>query len=119
MTQLDVQTNSGLPGFLKGWGSLIVAVVALIQPWVIALWRRFFRPGTIDIHETGTIEVGYSGFGPTIGLRGTLRAVHRDQFVRDIQVAIAKVKDGSKHSFEWVVFRAEKLTSTGAERTMV
>ena len=98
MAQLDAQASDSLTAFLKGWGSLIVAAVALVQPWVIGLWKKFFRPGTIDIHETGTIEVGYSGFGPTIGLRGTLRAVHRDQFVRDIQLAVAKLKDDSKHS---------------------
>jgi hypothetical protein len=89
--------------------------IALIQPWAIALWRKAFRPGTIDIHEAGTIEVGYSAFGPTIGLRGTLRAVHRDQFVREIALTVVKQKDRSRHTFNWFVFRAEKLTAAGTE----
>ena len=77
MTQVGVPGSGGIPEFLKGWGSLIIATVALVQPWMIALWKRFVRPGTIDIHETGTIEIGYSSFGPTIGLRGTLREIGR------------------------------------------
>jgi hypothetical protein len=35
------------------WASFILAVIALVQVWVIALWRRFFRTGSLDIHETG------------------------------------------------------------------
>jgi hypothetical protein len=115
MTQLDAQAGSGLTEFLKGWGSLIVATIALVQPWAIGVWRRMFRPGFIDIHETGSIEVGYSAFGPTIGLRGTMRAVHRDQFVRQIDLKVTKLKDGSTHHLDWIVFRAEKLTADGTE----
>lgn len=115
MIQLDAQTGEGLSGFLKGWGSLIVAAIALVQPWAIALWRKLVRPGTIDIHETGTIEIGYSSYGPTIGLRGTLRAVHRDHFVRNIELTVIKERDGSHHSFEWLLFKAEKMTSQGKD----
>src|ERR1700682_1369881 len=113
MMQQGASPSGGTEVFLKGWGSLIVATVALIQPWIIALWRKAFRPGSIDIHETGTIEIGYSSFGPTVGLRGTLRAVHHDQFVRIIDLTVIKEKDAARHFFPWVVFRAEKLKRTG------
>ena len=88
----------------------IIATIALLQPWVVALWKRFLRQGTIDIHETGTIEVGYSSYGATIGLTGTLRAVHRDQFVRSIELTVVKGKDSSQHFFNWGLFRSGKLT---------
>lgn len=101
--------------FLKGWGSLIIAGIALIQPWLIATWKRFFRQGEIDIHETGGIELGYNNFGPTIGLNGTLRAANRDQFVRSISLTITKMKDNSRHTFEWGLFRSAKLSSSGTQ----
>ena len=82
-----------------------IAVIALVQPWVIALWKRLFRPGGIGIHETGTIEVGYSNFGPTIGLQGTLQALHHDQFVSNVQVDLVKAKDHSRHQLPWLIFR--------------
>lgn len=101
--------------FLKAWGTLIVAVLALIQPWVVGVWKRFFRQGTIDIHETGTVEGGYGSFGPTIGLYGTLGAIYRDQFVRSMDLIVTKQKDSSTHSFERGVFRTQKLTLGGTQ----
>jgi hypothetical protein len=88
------------------WATFIVAAVALAQVWVIELWRRFFRRGNLDIHETGLIEVGYSAFGPTIALQGTLRAVHHDQFVQRIHLALLRHRDGAQHFFEWEGFRS-------------
>lgn len=99
--------------FLKGWGSLIIGTLALSQPWLIKLWERIFRRGLIDIHETGTIEIGYSAFGATIGLHGTLRALYKDQFVRSINLALIKQKDSSRHVLDWGVFRTEKLNIGG------
>lgn len=90
------------------WGDF-VAVLALIQPWVVAIWRKYCRPGAIDIFETGTIEVGYTTFGPTLGLHGTLRARDRDLFVRSAHVELVKCKDQSRHQFEWGVFRSPRI----------
>jgi hypothetical protein len=95
--------------FLKGWGSLIVATIALIQPWALALFRRLFRRGTIDIYPSLRMEIGYAGLGPTVGLTGTLRAVHKDHFVESIQLSVTKQKDDSHHEFDWILFRAGKF----------
>ena len=64
--------------FFKAWRVEIVAWLALLLPGLRALWRRFVKPGTVDIYQTGTLEVGYCTFGATIGLHGTLRARDRD-----------------------------------------
>jgi len=63
----------------------------------------------------GTMEVGYSGFGPTIGLNGTLRCINQENFVQSIDLKIIKHKDDSKHCFHWTVFRSQKLTLKGEE----
>lgn len=94
----------------------VVAVFALIQPWIFAAWRKYFRQGSIEIYQTGNLEIGYSGFGPTIGLNGTLRCIHRDLFVQTIQLELIKEKDSSKHSFDWGVFRSEKITVGGQDQ---
>ncbi len=95
----------------QGW-SLVVAIVALVQPWVIALWRRFFRRGDVRVYETrfGNIEVGYTANGVTLGLLFTARAIHREQFIRDISVTVIKERDKSHHHFEWRFFRALTLS---------
>jgi hypothetical protein len=96
--------------FLSLWDTrTAVAVVALIQPYVAWIWRRFIRPGFIDIHPTGNVEVGFSTFGPTIGMQGTLRSVHRDFFVSSISLDVTRLSDGAKHRFEWGAFRPNAL----------
>lgn len=100
---------------LKHWTS-IVATVALLQPWVIALLKKIFKKGKIDIFQSGTIEIGYSSFfGSTVGLNGTLRCVNQDLFVESINLEIIKQKDSSKHFFDWGLFRSQRLTLKGEE----
>jgi hypothetical protein len=98
-----------LKAFLKSWGTLSAAILALIQPWLLLAWRRLFRQGSVEIYETGTIEVGYSAFGATIGLHGTLRARDGDFFIRSARLEILKEKDQSRHCLDWGAFRSSKL----------
>lgn len=93
-------------GWWKGNGALVVATIALVQPWVLRLWRAIFRRGTLDIFKTGTIEVGYSGFGPTVALHGTFAAVHKDLFVSGAHLTVVRLADQATHRFEWAAFRS-------------
>jgi hypothetical protein len=96
-------------------GPLAVAVIALAQPWAVGFWNRFIRKAEIDPYETGTVEVGYSSLGATVGLQGVLRAVHRDQFIRDIDLKVVRERDGSTHRFEWAAFRAPSIATDGSQ----
>jgi hypothetical protein len=100
-----------MPEFLKAWGTLIIAFLALVQPRAAAAWRRYVRPGTAEIYQTGTIEIGYSGFGATIGLHGTFRARYRDCFIRSVRLDLVKERDRSQHRFEWALFRSYRFVS--------
>jgi hypothetical protein len=91
--------------WLRTWGALLIAGVALAQPWAIAILRRYLRPGRIDIYETGLIEIGYGGLGSSVGLLGTLRAIDRDLFVESMTLRVTRVRDQSQHDFEWAAFR--------------
>ncbi len=102
--------------FISSYGVLIVAAIALLQPYIWALWKRYFRQGRIDTHETGYIEIGFSTIGPSIGLNGTLRSSYRDMFVQGIQLELEKQKDHSKHIFEWGIFRSEKIAISGEQQ---
>src|SRR5712692_9330241 len=92
------------------WAAIaaVVAFAALVQPWIIGAWRRFVRRGTVDIYETGTIEVGFSAFGPSIGLMGTLRSRDRDMFVQSATLTVVKKDTAISHKFEWILFRNPK-----------
>ena len=97
---------------IKDWTSetwtAIAAVVALVQPWLISVLRRFFKRGTIDIYETPIAEFGLSALGATVGLTGTLRSRHRDMFIQNISVTIRT--NGAIRPFHWIAFRIPKIS---------
>ncbi len=94
----------------------VVAVIALIQVWIIGLvrWlRKKFKESYVDIVPFGHIEVSYTTLGPTIGLAGTLRCRGQDLFINSIDLEVIRHRDGAKHVFDWVLFRTEKLNFIG------
>lgn len=107
MTQISEST------FIEKFGALIIAVLALIQPWIIAIWRKYFKPGRIDFFKTGKLEIGFSSFASTIGINGTLKGLNKDMYISNIHLNLVKKKDSSQHRFEWSIFRDTKLKLSG------
>jgi hypothetical protein len=105
--------------FFKTWRVEIVAWAALLLPGLRALWRRFVKPGTVEIYNTGTLEVGYSNFGATIGLHGTLRARDRDLFVRSAHLDLIRERDQAHRRLEWGVFRSSRVNLAHPEQMVV
>lgn len=101
--------------FAKTYGTLILAIYGIIQVWFIALWKKYVRKGTINIYETGTIEIGYSTFGPTIGLNGTLRAFNKDIFIKSVDLLVVRKKDKAQHNLNWIAFRPPKIDLAGSQ----
>ncbi|MEK6808848.1 MAG: hypothetical protein AABY14_04130 [Nanoarchaeota archaeon] len=81
----------------------------MIQPWIIALWRKFLLSPKIEIYPSGNIEIGYSEYGPTIGLHGTLRAQNGDIFVKRARIRIKRDQTNEEHWFAWVAFRSPAI----------
>jgi len=90
------------------WGPWIISALALAQVWIIALFKRL-RKALVDIHESGTIEIGYSSYGPTVGIVGTIRTLHKDAFVKNIELKVIRKKDNATHRFHWYAFRSTTL----------
>lgn len=90
-------------------GPWIVSLLALIQVWIIELWRKY-RHGIIQIYESGTIEIGYGQLGPSIGLTGALRCVHKDVFVKRMFIELTRQRDRAQHVFNWRAFRSSTIS---------
>lgn len=101
--------SNGLVAFLRDYGTLVLAAFAVVQVWLIAVWKHFVLSGRLGIFKTGRLEVGYSTFGPTVALNGTLRAERKTLFVREISLTVTRERDGSSHRFEWTAFRSTQL----------
>jgi len=94
---------------IETW-TAIVAVIALVQPWVVALYRRVLRSGRLEIYETGLPEIGYSLWGATIALYGTLRSRDREMFAKSVTLQVRKLENTSAEvathrTLQWVAFR--------------
>ena len=96
--------------FLKQYGTLLIAIYGVIQIWLIAIWKNYIHKGKIIIFKSGKLEVGFSNFGPTLAINGTLGAEHKDVFVSDIRMEIKRCKDNSTHKFNWTALRPNQLT---------
>lgn len=99
--------------WLSNWGALAIALVALAQPWIRALYRRYLRPGLVRVYETGHIEVSYGGLGAGVVLVGTLLAEDKDVFVRRLTLRIVRQKDRAQREFEWNALRSLQIPVGG------
>ena len=97
------------------WGSLAVAVLALIQPWILAGYRRWFRRGAVEVHETNNVELGFATYGPTVGLTGTIRALHQDIFIQQATVRIVRERDNAVLVLPWRAFRSIQIAFGGGQ----
>ena len=87
--------------------SAIIALLALFRPEWGGLLRRWTN--VIELHPTGHIKIGYSAFGPTLGLLGTLRAIANDKFISVIKITVIRCIDQAQHDFTWAVFRSPNI----------
>ena len=99
--------------FLQTWGALIVAFVALAQPWVSAAYRRLYLAPNIVIEEVLKPEIGFSAFGPTLGLWGTLLGENESQFVTHMRAKVIRLKDGAQSDFAWHIARSTVFDGDG------
>ena len=99
-------------GDLATAATAFVGLAALVRPDVSRAFRHW--RSKIDVHPAGQIEIGFSIFGPTVGIQGTLRAIGRDEFVARSWMTIERISDHLRHDFEWAVFRPQAVSPPSA-----
>lgn len=88
----------------------ITAIAALFRPEISNLRRKAANRILFTPHHR--LEVGFSQFGPTIGIVGSLRGTPNDQFLTAITVTVTRMRDNATHKFDWAVFRSLSVTGT-------
>lgn len=91
----------------------LIALVALVRPDIERELQR--RRAAIEMHPAGRLEVGYSNFGPTIGVQGTLQTIGSDVFISSSKVTVERVTDNLRHEFQWAVFRPQSYSTSTAQ----
>ena len=88
----------------------VVATIALLQVWAYWSWKWLFRKPDLQVYPSGSVEIGYSEFGPTIGLFGTLKPQNGDVFVKRMRLRVQRVRTKEEHIFTWIAFRSPVMT---------
>jgi hypothetical protein len=93
-------------------GPWVLSAIAIVQVWLIEAWRGL-RKGRVVVHRNGPTEVGFSNFGPTVGVYGTLECVGKPVFVKELTAGIRRLKDGATHDLGWRAIRPTTMKLKG------
>lgn len=99
-----------LSTFFRDLLAPILGLIGFAQLWILKLWDRYVSTPVLEIHPSGKIEIGFSPFGPTVALFGTLRAKNKPVFVKEMRAIVVRQKDNSKLNLSWRAFRANQVT---------
>lgn len=96
---------------------VVVAIIALLRPEIALLVNR--AVARLSIHLNTRIEIGFSDYGPTIGIFGTIRSKGKQFFITSIKLRVAN-PNGESHEFDWCIFRSpivkvQEITNVEAE----
>ena len=115
---MDTSPQSNVSSFIKEYGTLIIAIYGVIQLWLVYIFRLIFRRARVDLYTTELVEVGYSNFGPTIGLFGTITSLNKDSFISNVSLLLRRERDRAEHHFNWLAFRSNQITIGPAQQVV-
>lgn len=64
-----------------------IAILALLQPWIIKLWDRFFRKIHVNFIPTAKIKLYYNRSGAYVYLGGVIESKNKAAIVKDIAIS--------------------------------
>lgn len=97
----------------KPW-TLIIALIALAQPWAISLYRRFFLRRDIKVIPSGRMEIGYSlPFGSHLALKGAIYSKNTPTLVKSMFADVRQESNGSVRKLRVHMFRDPELRFSG------
>lgn len=91
----------------------ILASIALIQPWIIALWKKFFKPLKVTFIPSAKIKLYYNRSGAYIYLGGVIEAKNRSAIIKDISAKVVRQSDRAELVMDWSSFMVPVFQSIG------
>lgn len=68
----------------------VIAILALLQPWIIKLWDRFGRKIRVNFIPSAKIKLYYNRSGAYVYLGGVIEAKNKAAIVKDIAVKVVR-----------------------------
>jgi hypothetical protein len=94
--------------------TLVIAVVALAQPWAISVYRSLFRRRRVKEIPSGRMEIGYSfPFGSNICLKGAIYSENSPSLVKSMAVEVRNIVTSSTRMLKMHLSRDPELKFSG------
>ena len=90
-----------------------IAILALLQPWIIKLWDRFFKKIHVNFIPTAKIKLYYNRSGAYVYLGGVIESKNKAAIVKDIAVKVIRKKDKAELPLDWSSFVVPVFQSVG------
>lgn len=93
--------------------TIIIAIIALVQPWAIALCRKFFSKAEVSFIPSAKIKLYYNRSGAYIYLGGVIESKHKSTIVKNISVKLIRQNDKAELMMDWSSFITPIFQSVG------
>ena len=91
----------------------VIAILALLQPWIIKLWDRFGRKIRVNFIPSAKIKLYYNRSGAYVYLGGVIETKNKAAIVKDIAVKVVRKKDKAELLLDWSSFMIPVFQSVG------
>lgn len=91
----------------------IIAMIALIQPWAIALYKKYIRKTQLNFIPSSKIKLYYNRSGAYINLGGVIEAKHQSALIRNISAKVVRKCDKAELCMDWSSFMIPVFQSIG------
>lgn len=91
----------------------VIAIIALLQPWLIALYNRYFKKIKVTFTPSAKIKLYYNKSGAYIYLGGVIESQNKAAIVKDISVKLIRQNDRAELNLDWSSFMLPIFQSVG------
>ena len=82
----------------------IIAALALIQPWLIAAYKKFCKKIKVVFRPSSTIKLFYNQSGSYVSLGGVIESKNKSCVVNNISVKVVRDSDKAELNADWSIF---------------
>lgn len=90
-----------------------LAIMALIQPWAIAIFKKVFKPLKVSFIPSAKIKLYYNRSGAYIYCGGVIEAKNRSAVIKDISAKVIRQNDKAELTMDWSSFIVPVFQSVG------
>lgn len=91
----------------------VIAVIALLQPWIIKFYNHFLRKICVSFIPSAQIKLYYNRSGAYVYLGGVIESKNQAAVIKDISVKVIRQNDKAELKLDWSSFMVPVFQSVG------